>query len=321
MHASVRAFAEGLIDYAGLFPPAALPLEEAFRLYAGYRRHADAWMLGRFICPAARLSELAGLAFDGPQPSADGASGPGPLRIAALGRGGTDAGTWLADLGRDLEAIARFHAVARGQARVEALELRGAGAVAPDLLAAAAGLLAAAPAGLEVFYEIPPSGDWRSAWTTSLAALGASRRPGTAPGFKLRCGGITAEAFPTVEQVAFALDGCRGADVPFKATAGLHHPVRAHRAEVGTKMHGFLNVFGAALLSREHALDAEAIRPILEEEDPGAFSFGPDGFAWRGRRIGIDRIRSRRRDAAISFGSCSFDEPRDDLRALGLLDA
>ena len=40
-------------------PPARLPLDQAIRDYARYRQEADAWMLGRFVIPAARLNELA----------------------------------------------------------------------------------------------------------------------------------------------------------------------------------------------------------------------------------------------------------------------
>ena len=49
----------GLIDYAGLFPPAALAMDDAVGRYArptGAGR--DAWMLGRFIVPASRLGEF-----------------------------------------------------------------------------------------------------------------------------------------------------------------------------------------------------------------------------------------------------------------------
>ena len=98
-----------------------------------------------------------------------------------------------------------------------------------------------------------------------------------------------------------------------------HHPVRSFHAEVETKMHGFVNVFGAALLAHEHALSEEAIRPILEEEDARAFRFTPSGFAWNDLSISVERIRALRRVAVTSYGSCSFDEPRDGARALGWL--
>src|SRR5436305_7602207 len=93
MSPSLRALLEHVIDYAGLFPPASLPLEVAVRNYDSYRRGPDAWMLGRFVCPAARLAEL--------PPSQ-------PLAVAALGRGGSDAAGFLDGVRQDLEDIAAF---------------------------------------------------------------------------------------------------------------------------------------------------------------------------------------------------------------------
>ena len=56
--APVRAAFESLIDYAGLFPPAALPMAGAVAEYAEALRGEHAWMLGRFIVPASRIAEL-----------------------------------------------------------------------------------------------------------------------------------------------------------------------------------------------------------------------------------------------------------------------
>ena len=106
--------------------------------------------------------------------------------------------------------------------------------------------------------------------------------------------------------------------LPIKFTAGLHHPIRQFRDEVKTKMHGFLNVLGAAVLAAEHQWDADQAAMMLEDEDSGSFSFTDDFFAWGHWKIDTERLQYRRKFVR-SFGSCSFDEPRDDLRALGLL--
>ncbi|PYJ14040.1 MAG: hypothetical protein DME93_01195, partial [Verrucomicrobia bacterium] len=100
--------------------------------------------------------------------------------------------------------------------------------------------------------------------------------------------------------------------------AGLHHPIRQFRDEVKTKMHGFLNVLGAAVLAAEHRWDAHQTSIMLEDENADSFSFTDDLFAWREWKIDIERLKYRRK-FVTSFGSCSFDEPREDLRALGLL--
>jgi hypothetical protein len=57
---------------------------------------------------------------------------------------------------------------------------------------------------------------------------------------------------------------------------------------------------------------------MLDDEEPASFSFTDDFFAWREWKIPTERIPARR-ELVTSLGSCSFDEPRDDLRALKLL--
>jgi len=106
--------------------------------------------------------------------------------------------------------------------------------------------------------------------------------------------------------------------VPIKFTAGLHHPVRQFRDEVKTKMHGFLNVLGAGVLAAEHGWDQKVATQMLDDEDAASFRFSGDMFAWRDWKITASRIEAHR-DLITSFGSCSFDEPREDLRELGLL--
>ena len=137
-------------------------------------------------------------------------------------------------------------------------------------------------------------------------------------GYKLRTGGVKADAFPSSEQIARALVTPKTHELPIKFTAGLHHPSRQFRDEVKTKMHGFLNVLGAAVLAAEHQWDADQAVMTLEDEDPDSFSFTDDFFAWRDWRIDTERLQYRRKFVR-SFGSCSFDEPRDDLRVLGFL--
>lgn len=313
--ASLAALLTGLIDYAGLFPPSRLPLEEAVPNYAAYRRSADAWMLGRFICPAARLADLA--------PYTDLFGPPGPFRVAVLGTGGGDPAAFLAALRDDLGAMAAFEAAHPGRVRADVLEVRlpastaegGSGGVAA-LLDGVAEALAGAPVEVErVYVELPAAGDARRALGTVLEA--AARHP-LRPGLKLRCGGLTADAFPTVDHVAAFLAACRDARVPFKATAGLHHPIRRLDRDLGVMRHGFLNVFGAGVLAHALELTEPALRQVLRSEDVRAFAFDEDGFAFQDLRITTAQVRAARA-FAVSYGSCSFDEPRTDLRNAGLL--
>ncbi len=166
--------------------------------------------------------------------------------------------------------------------------------------------------GLPTFLETPADAAERT------IALLAENDSDKTLGFKLRTGGVIADAFPTSAQIARALVAAAKHDVPIKFTAGLHHPVRMFRSEVETKMHGFLNVLGAAVLAAEHRWDEQQTSAMLEDEDATAFSFSDESFAWREWKIATDRIKARRKFVA-SFGSCSFEEPREDLRALNLL--
>jgi hypothetical protein len=134
----------------------------------------------------------------------------------------------------------------------------------------------------------------------------------------LRTGGVTPDAFPTSTQIAKALVSPLTHQVPIKFTAGLHHPLRMHRDEVQTKMHGFLNVLGAAVLAAEHKWNETQTTAMLNDEDANSFSFGEHFFAWRDWQIDIKRLKDRRK-FVTTFGSCSFDEPREDLRDLGFL--
>jgi hypothetical protein len=314
-----RAFFRGLIDYAGLFPPARLPLEDAITEFAAMRHTAEAWMLGRFIAPAGRLADL--VAFtDLFQPQA-------PFPVAVLGVGGDDAESFLNGLAGDLEAISEFERAHPGRVRADLLEVRlpfavvdaGAGSVG-HLLERVADLLDASPVRLgRICLEIGFSGDWRRNIESATAAFRADSRLSPVLGLKIRCGGLTPDTFPTPEQIAFLVTRARDARLPFKATAGLHHPVRHHDQELEVMRHGFLNVFGAAILAHALELTEQALRQVLRSEQQRSFVFDDEGFAFQDLRISTAQIEAARTHFALSFGSCSFAEPRDDLRALGLL--
>jgi hypothetical protein len=141
---------------------------------------------------------------------------------------------------------------------------------------------------------------------------------------KIRTGGVTPEAIPSCDRLADFLCQAAARRLPFKATAGLHHPIRALRRltyaadSPSAIMHGFLNVFAAAAFAW-HAMAREQILDVLNESDPHAFQFPDAGLRWRGQSLTTGQIRVARRDFAHSFGSCSFEEPLSDLRDLGLL--
>jgi hypothetical protein len=178
------------------------------------------------------------------------------------------------------------------------------------------------------FFEIGVA-KWPEAatWAQTVAAVARGLAdynqalPAGAPrfGLKLRTGGLEPAAFPSPMQVTDAILACVHAGVPLKCTAGLHHPIRRYDPGVRSQMHGFINVFLAAILAYGLHLGRHDVLAILEETDPTEFHFGATFCGWDQADATIGEVQWARQNVALSFGSCSFDEPRDDLRALGWL--
>jgi hypothetical protein len=301
--ASLRALLNQAIDYAGMFPPCALALEPALGNQASYVRSSEAWMLNGFVLPVEQFDPATQFLseFD-PQH---------PLRVAALGPKTTGVDAFLAALANAATAIRSFSRDDADLVSISHVEMFLPNDVDSASLKKARSIVGELP----VFWEAPPE---RAEQTIALIAGHNSHEDTATFGYKLRTGGVTADAFPNSAQIARALVTAATHQLPIKFTAGLHHPIRQFRDEVKTKMHGFLNVLGAAVLAAEHQWDADQTLAMLDDEDPRSFSFTDDFFAWRDWKIDTERLQHRRKFVR-SFGSCSFDEPRDDLRAVGFL--
>jgi hypothetical protein len=236
-----------------------------------------------------------------------------PLCISALGAKTGNADEFIGTLKIAAETIRSFSARHVDLVSIPQLEMP----LPQDVDLKSLARIGSALKGLELqaFWETPVDLSEKT-----IALLAEHNLQTSAPpfGYKLRTGGVTTDAFPTSHQIARALVGAAKYRVPIKFTAGLHHPIRQFRDEVKTKMHGFLNVLGAALLATEHDWDQQQTSEMLEDEDAGSFLFGDDSFTWREWKITTDQIKARRK-LVTSFGSCSFNEPREDLRALNLL--
>jgi hypothetical protein len=179
------------------------------------------------------------------------------------------------------------------------------------------GLAEAGFEALPVFYEAAGGQETMRAAVRGIAESRNGRAAALA-GLKLRCGGPRVEDVPPAERVAAVIADCAAAGVPLKLTAGLHHPLRRLVSPPGAWQHGFLNVVGAGLLVACGRLDDDGTLACLVEEDAATFHF--DGhFAWRDHAATPAEIAVARRELMVAFGSCSFAEPRDDLRALGWL--
>jgi hypothetical protein len=301
--ASLCVLLNQAIDYAGMFPPCGLPLKPALQNQATYVRSPEAWMLNGFVLPVQQ--------FDAAKRLLSQFDAQHSLRLAALGPKTENPNSFFDVLKNAMSTIRSFPKYDIGLISVSHLEMflpQDANTVTLKEAKSIAG-------EFPVFWEAPRD---KAEQTIELLAEINSHDKIAPFGYKLRTGGVTADAFPSSVQIARALTMAATHQLPIKFTAGLHHPVRQFRDEVKTKMHGFLNVLGAAVLAAEYQWSADQTVMMLEEEDPRSFAFTDDFFAWRGWKINTESVRHRR-TLVRSFGSCSFDEPREDLRALGFL--
>lgn len=249
---ALKALIESLIDYAGLFPPAGLTLDDALINFQSYQSSEHAWILNWFVIPEGSLDSVS-----------------------------TDFDKKLSVLG------------AKQNDRAATLESK-----------------VIVSASIPVYCEVS---------TDNLGELDAIQKAGNYA--KIRCGGVVPEAIPSPEVVASFIYACADRKLPFKATAGLHHPIRSNQALTYESqaphavMHGFINVLMASALAYHGDRD---ILPVLCEVDASNFSFG-NSASYKDRTLSLSQVKEAREMFIHSIGSCSFKEPIDDLIGLGLL--
>jgi hypothetical protein len=290
---ALRSLLSGVIDYAGLFPPASLSMSAAVANYAAYRTGENAWMLGRFIVPVVRLEEFS-------------------IEVKPfLSR--SELGTWLlsalcATPHVDISAIRSFNEQHRGTISIDTVEVKASTVENIESLFDVKN-------DVKMFVEIPVQQDPRDL-LLAIKKAGASA--------KVRTGGTTADGFPSSEDLANFITLCVKLNVEFKATAGLHHPLKSvyrltyEPDSVSGKMFGFLNVFLATALALSGG-SIDLVAKLLNEEDHRRFSFDDEAISWNGHRFENAQLHLLRRETVASFGSCSFVEPVEDLEKLGLL--
>ena len=287
---------EGLVDDAGLFPPAGLGMDAAVGNYARHAASPDRWALGRFVLPASRLGEF--------ERASSCFRGKPAWHLSALVTAADDDVARVVDFNRRCSDGGR----SKGPV-VTSIEMPVA--TAAEIERADAMI----PRDLALFFEVPVS----EAAAPLIEAISGVERAA-----KIRTGGVTPELFPSPAALAAFLVASADNGVPFKATAGLHHPVRSTQPlsyEPGAPratMHGFLNLLLAAAFVWAGRADSAMAASVLEEDSPGAFTFEDEEAGWRDQRLPLEQLGLVRLFMR-SFGSCSFEEPLGDLRALGFL--
>ena len=293
---SVRTLLTGAIDYAGLFPPAGLPMSEAVINYATYRNSNYRWMLGRFVLPVVQLDEFIENADDfiSRDPASD-------WRLSVLAS---------EDLEDTIRKISDFNVKYSPAVSVDSLEVKA------NSTSKIENTMRLVPHGIDVFFELGMKDNF-----TDLVALVGEKEQRA----KIRTGGVTPDAIPKTKLILRFVRACMAANVPFKATAGLHHPIRcfrpltyANKSPKGT-MHGFLNLFMMTGFARE-GYRSSLLEDVMEDEFDEVFKFDPQSVKWRDEYVlNVHQLETLRQKGVQSFGSCSFDEPIADLQKLGIL--
>lgn len=272
---TVPALVRGLLDDAAVFPPGLLPLPQAARAHARHRAAGHAEIVGPLVVPASALATPQELEPVGDAPLAVTVP-EGPAGVSGV-----------------LDAMS-------GRFSLRALEIPVPEGMAVESLRTELERVRAAT-GADVFVEVPRD-ERRPGVLALLAPLGCRA--------KFRTGGVRAELYPSVPELAAAIEAVVRAGIPFKATAGLHHAVRNTDPETGFDQHGFLNI----LLAVDSALrggTAADLERVLADRDAA-------GIAARITGLGEPRVRAARGRFA-SLGTCSITDPLAELSELGLI--
>ncbi|MGI9585933.1 MAG: hypothetical protein ACR2N7_10125 [Acidimicrobiia bacterium] len=296
LDARTAAFA-ALIDYAGLFPPASLSMEDAVREYADATASPRSWAFGRFLCPASRLEELAGVATSSFH-RGDGGWSIGVVFDVDPGPSAAVAHDFNVEMSPAIE-------VSAAEARITDPTPKGIGELIDTIGSIGTDVVA--------FLEV----DRRSSITRQVAAtvteLASRSRAG---GAKIRCGGTTADLFPNVEEVTEFIVAASTNRLAFKATAGLHQPVRHFDQELAVWRHGFVNIL-VADAAADDGQSHSVVEAIVRETDPAAFSIGASMARWKDVSIPGSALRRTRTNGFVAYGSCDLAEPTDALVDLG----
>lgn len=276
MPVAPRRLFTGLIDDAALFPPASTAMAPALAGHARHRSAPYAGFVGPFLCPTTRLAELRETLPADQRLAVSLVVDDGPAVTAEALRAAT------ADERISLVAVEASHARLGHDAATVGATVRRMPSVT--------GYLEVDPSELGLSLDlVAPSGGWQAA--------------------KYRTGGVTADAFPTEQELADFLVATVERGLPFKLTAGLHHVVRQTDPDTGFEQHGVLNVMVATAdaLARE---DLDVVVGSLAERDV--------------HRL-VERVRSWSeldclaiRGSFRSLGCCAVTEPIVELDALGL---
>jgi len=317
---SINTFIDGIIDYAGLFPPANLNLFDSLSNYLNYIKTNKYNLLSSFVLPINLIDDfIPTLEKIGTDYS--------KLDISFVATKPNDAINFIDSIKSDMDKI---NSLVNKNDKIYAKAIEITLPIKSDIgenkddfeklyntISMVSKLVNNEK--LQVYYEVPNSKNWIEITKNTiklLAEYNSSNQNNIS--YKIRCGGVKPEMTPPNENVIAAIMTCTKYNVSLKATAGLHHPFRHFNDELGGVMHGFVNIFVAIILSKNMNLRTELMLELLNDENPINFEWNDNGLTWQNHFISIEDIKESK-DIISSFGSCSFDEPIDDLKELNIL--
>ncbi|MCX7834573.1 MAG: hypothetical protein N2450_00720 [bacterium] len=334
MTEALRALLLDCIEYAGMFPPAKLPFQQAFDNYVKYQIEKESWILSRLICP---IHELSSLQNQVEQNSLNVL----PIRISVLlnaNNSGMANATQVLD---ELRTIISFTQEVYPNIMVETAEAKLSeefvrfiindirhDPLSSDLTPFAESIIQSVSEQQHplhhIFFELPFNGTSISISVFKQMLLELDKINyflnhhgfSTRIGIKVRCGGLNS-ILPTLAMSEVILE-CAKLNVPFKATAGLHYPFFDIKRN---EKYGFISLFSACAYAYSFPNETlDVIQAILTENEPQNFLFDDEGWVWKKQHFLTCEQISTSRKLFQSFGSCSFEEPIQELKRLKWLD-
>ena len=314
---SLASFMDGLIDYAGLFPPAKLNLHDTLVNMLRGQKFTEFWMISSLVLPVNQLDNLISTLVDLGETDAF-------FPISFVASRAESETVFFDTLNTDIKRIKEFFEL-HPNFSAKAFEI----ALPPSICHSenrdnlslfvkdTASILIEAK--LNPFIEVSAGEHWLSSMHIAVTAIAEiNKNSAEKASFKIRCGGIKPEMMPPSENVAHTILYCKEKGISLKATAGLHHPLKHFNDDLGGLMHGFINVFGSAILAKVNDFSFETLVQMLNDEKPDSFIFSENTLSWKNYSVTSEEIK-KYRSFITSYGSCSFDEPIEDLQTLKLL--
>lgn len=308
------------IDFAGMFPPASLDLDSTLRRAATFRKDSkNPWLMNRVVLALEEVkklnpSKLFSLGADG-----------SPWLLSVLGNPspGDSSEDFVKSVAWDFREMRRVHdRYFHSSCKIEQVgyEIRlpnpvyspGEGILSGEYIFPALEQIESFwPRHMDIYFEVSLEGAWEDTveGVSRVIAewLNENSDSSVIPGLKVRTGG---KFTPRAEQLALVINECATHGIKFKATQGLHHPLSKGPS------FGFINLLAAinfAFSLGQDQFSLAHIQECLVSDQQKDFVFGTNDFSWKKHVLTNDEIESARRTHAAAFGSCSLDEPDQDL--------